>query len=287
MRRASRGVALILVLMITAVLGLLMLQLGLTAKDHTNRAQRLVDRATADVRLRSVQSALLFELATRPWEKSSDFDASTFPGEFWNFGGRSFKFLEANVSIQDMSGLIPFPQPGESAGRLAQMLRAVGVPADQARRAADNLAVMQSPPVSMPLQDPYELGVVGGLSPAQVRRVSEVGTIYPTGSFNPATATPAALAALYSGSALEGLRDLRARDDLDRSAYRAIAGEFADETALFYPGPGFRISTRVSFGVAVADEDLTVTIDPYSPAPFSFWSRRRPENKPAENTPAD
>lgn len=278
MRRTSTGVALILVLMITAVLGLLMLQLGLTAKDHTNRAQRLLDRATADVQLRSVQSALLFEMATRPWEKSADFDAATFPGEFWNFGGRSFKFLEANVSIQDMSGLLPFPQPGESAGRLSQMLQAVGVPEDAARFAADKIGAMQAPPLSMPLQDPYELGVVGGLSPAQVRRVAAVGTLYPTRSFNPGTATPAALAALYSGSTREGLGDLRARDELNRSAYRAILGEAADEMAFFYPGPGFRISTRVSLGVAVAAEDLTVTIDPYSPTPFSVWARRRPES---------
>ena len=278
MPRSSSGVALILVLMITAVLGLLMLQLGLTAKDHTKRAQRLLDRATADLQLRSVQSALLFEMATRPWEKSSDVDDSTFPGEPWNFGGRSFKFLETNVSIQDMAGLIPFPQPGESAGRLAQMLRAVGIPEEEARRAAINIGVLQAPPLSMPLQDPYELSVVGGLSRAQVRRVAQVGTLYPTRSFNPGTATPAALAALYSGSTRDGLSDLRARGELDRAAYRAILGDAADEMAFFYPGPGFRISTRVSFGVAVAEEDLTVTIDPYSPMPVSVWSRRRPES---------
>jgi type II secretory pathway component PulK len=279
----SRGVALILVLMITAVLGLLMLQFSLTAKEHTRRAQRLLDRATADLQMRSTTSALLFEMATRTWETKGSVDALDFPGEPWNFGGRSFTFLEGKVEIQDLSGLIPLPQPGETTGRLSRILQVAGVPEDEARRAAQKIGAMQAPPNWTPLQDLYELGVVADLSAAQIHRLARVGTLYPAGSFNPGTATSEALATLHSGSALQGLAELRARDELGQAAYRGIAGPATDDSVLFYPGPGFRITTRVSFGAAVAEEDLTLSIDPYSPAPFSIWSRRRPNNLVVKN----
>ena len=58
--KRQQGVALIMVLMITGILGLLMLQIGLTAREHVARAQKLLDRAEATLRLQSRESAMVY-----------------------------------------------------------------------------------------------------------------------------------------------------------------------------------------------------------------------------------
>ena len=83
------GVALVLVLSLAAVLGLLVLQLALTAKSQATRAQSLIDRAEADLAARSASADLSFALLTQPWverdsDKSNNETATTLP-EVWNF----------------------------------------------------------------------------------------------------------------------------------------------------------------------------------------------------------
>ena len=139
-----------------------------------------------------------------------------------------FPLIQLKIAIQDLSGLIPMPQPGENASRLSRILQSAGVPEDEARRAAQKIGAMQAPPQWTPLQDPYELRVIAGLSATQIQRLARVATLYPAGSFNPGTATPEALATLHSGSALQGLAALRARDELhirrDHERGRSNAG---------------------------------------------------------------
>ena len=54
--KANSGVALILVLMVTAILGILMLQIGLTARDQLRQTETLQFRAEASLALHSRES---------------------------------------------------------------------------------------------------------------------------------------------------------------------------------------------------------------------------------------
>lgn len=272
----NRGVALILVLMVTGVLGLLILQISLTVADHTSRAQRLVERTESDLRLISANSALMFALLTKPWSKDVSAVSDDPFSANWNFSGERFLVSGFEISIQDLAGLNPLPQPGAGDGLLAQMLQATGVPRERAIGAARALAAIQRPPEQIPLQDFYELGLVTGLNAQEINSLRRATTLFPTRAFNPLTAPPEALATRFSGSALRGLEALRARGELDDSSFFSALGIGGDEFVTFFPGPGFTVTTRVSSGLVTAAEELTLSIDPYATEPLLVWSRRRP-----------
>lgn len=273
--RSQRGVALILVLMITGVLGLLLLQIGLTAKEHTARAQRLLERAETDLKLRSVNAELLLAMATESWGFNPNTPPKSPYAQLWNFRGQPFSVGDGTISVQDLAGLIPLPQPGGNTDGLFLALQNIGVPPERARVAVAALQKMQGPPEMIPLQDFFELGPVGELHMDEIERLRQIATLYPSLTFNPASAPAASLAVRFSGSSLTGLEALRERGELDESGFFSVTGLGGDEFISFFPGPGFRINTRVSLRSSQAAEELTVTVDPYATEPFVVWSRRR------------
>lgn len=279
--RQQRGVALILVLMVTGVLALLLLQIGLTAREHTARAQRLLERADADFKLRSINAELMFAMATESWGVDPNRPPQGPYAQNWNFRGQPFTVNAATIVLQDLAGLIPLPQPGSGAAGLALILKNVGVPIDRARAAAAALERVQAPPDFIPLQDLHELSLISDLTPEEISRLRQLATLYPTMTFNPATAPAVSLAVRFSGSALQGLEALRERGELDEPGFFSVTGLGGDEFVSFFPGPGFRITTRVSLGVSEAAEELTLTVDPYATDPFVVWSRRRPSMESA------
>jgi hypothetical protein len=277
MSRQQKGVALILVLMVTGVLGLLVLQISLTAREHTDRAQRLIDRANADLRARSATAALLFSLATHEWGAAADPDNSDPYASQWRFDGAAFKVADAELQIQDFGGLLPVPQPGGSPQGFERALAQAGVSEGQSRVLIEQIAAIQSAPAYVPLQHFQEFALLGGLDRDTLQRLEAMSTLYPSRYFNPATAPDTALAARFSGSTLTGLRTLRENRRLDSVRYFSLTGEGGDESISFLPGPGFRIRTLVRVGEVTAAEELSATIDPYAADPFRVWSRRRPE----------
>ena len=273
----ARGVALILVLMVTGVLSLLILQISLTTREHVSRSQRLLYRAEAYFGLQSANASLMFAMATQPWSRRANAESENEFASRWNFRGTPFEVGGVAVSIQDLSGLWPYPQPGGSTAGFASALVAAGLDQDTARLVVARVGASQAHPNLVPLQDPYELGLIGGLSAEAVAKVTSIATLYPTRAFNPATAPLGALAARFSGSQLQGLISLREQNQLDETSFFGVTGLGGDEFITFFPGPGFRISTTVSFGRVSAFEEVSLSIDPYATEPFVIWSRRRPE----------
>lgn len=276
MRPKNRGVALVLVLMIVSVLGLLTLQIGLTAKEQASRAQRLVDRASAEMALRSAQSNLLLAMVTSDWAPAANAPVTNDFAAKWRFDGVPFQVDTATLEIQDLAGLLPMPQPGGSISEFEALLRAVNIDASRAATISSSLSKSQAPPENIPLQDFSELQLMGALSVDELDRIRAAATLFPSRSFNPRNAPPLALSARFSGSILEGINSLKAAGRLDESAYYAVTGLGGDETVSFYPGPGFRIGVRVSSGAAKASEELTLMVDPYSDQPFVLWARKSP-----------
>jgi len=273
----ARGVALILVLMVTGALGLLMLQFGLTVREQTARAQKLLDRAEADLKLRSVSSQVLFDLVTQTWEVNPEVSDQESYVQLWNFRGQPFGENGVTVSIQDLSGLIALPQPGENPALFERALETIGIPSQRAEDLASRIRKLQSSD-NVPLQDLSELRLILGLSGEELARLAAFTTLYPTPGFNPGTAPMESLDVRFSGSVLTGLRDLRADGRLNERNFFQVAGSVADEFMSFYPGPGFRITTQISLRDVTAAEELTLSVDPYHSDPFVVWSRRRPSS---------
>lgn len=273
------GVALVLVLSLAAVLGLLVLQLALTAKSQTSRAQSLIDRAEADLLARSAAADLSFSLVTSAWvEKASGSSeavtANNLPA-VWNFRSEVFSLNGVEFAIQDVAGLLPLPRRGESMIPLVSLMEQVGIEKARAEEVGRVAYQYQVDPANLPLQDVYQLGQVAGLSVQEIERLRPLVTVFPSFTFNPGTAPVPVLKTRYQGSALEGLLALRGEGALDAAGYASVLGIGGDEFIEFYPGPALRWQVVAEVGDARSTVESTVLIRPYEYEPFLPWSQRR------------
>ena len=86
--RREQGIALIQVLLVTGIIALLMLQMGLTAREQVARAQALADRAEVQLAAQSRESALLYTLLTEQLVRVPDSENPYVAA--WNFHGEPF-----------------------------------------------------------------------------------------------------------------------------------------------------------------------------------------------------
>ncbi len=203
----QRGTALILVLMLSVILGLLMLQMGLTAREQVHRAQVLADRSEAELRAESREVAMEYTLLTEPWLKPTTTSVlapvagSTAPpvmnpyAAAWNFYGEPFTVDSITFQLQDMSGLLPVPT--DNSAQLLALLGLLGVEPTRASVVREQLLAYQG--VLGGLRRPDFTGMDSGDS---AMGASSSG---PTASPMPVTSTPL--------QALEELRNLQAMDE--------------------------------------------------------------------------
>lgn len=273
-----------LVLAITGVLSLLILQIGLSARQQVAQAQSLLDRSEAELRLHSREAALLYSLLTRVKSSAAQGDRVSLVGEnpyaaAWNFRGDSFEIDGAVVRLQDMNGLLPAPT-ANSVDRdfryFAALLEALGTDSSQADQAARALQQSLSTTPRSSLQSFKELPLITGLSINVTERLEEGMTLYPTGMFNPGTAPPPVLAVKYGSSLLESLISTRDQGLLDPGRLEAITGESIDDmSTTFDVGPGYRLDITVAFrGIRLRRESVWTVRPASQVSPLELWSYR-------------
>lgn len=290
----ERGIALIQVLLVTGIIALLMLQMGLTARDQVARAQALSDRAALQLAAQSREAALVFSLLTEPLAKAPDSENSYAAA--WNFQGTPFLVDGITFSIQDESGRMRVPVlPGNEFERL---LLSQGVAPTLARKLNQDLMALQgiatpmrdlgdavpvgsdgkvaaSPPGRYPLQDLGELRLLPDMDPGLYRRLRPLLTLYPTPGFNPTTAPPALLKAQMTESQVAGVTSARDGESLDSQALWKLTGVMADETTVLAPGPALTVRFEMVAGESRTARTSTLIVRPYSSEPLAVWQRMR------------
>ena len=270
----ERGAALILVLMVTGVLGLLILQLGLTARDQVERSQRLLDRARAELRWHTHEAELKFALLTQPWVTGSSVATAGGISTRWRFDNQIFEVGGDVIRLQDVSGLMALPQGGGSMDEFEALLVAVGVTPDRARNAAVALQTRLSAPGSLPIQSVLEFRYLG-LTDMEIEKVRAASTSYPSQSFNPSTAPKEVMIARYrSSSEQSALIALREQGKLDASGFAAALNTPVDDITSFFVGPVFRWQIFVTEGVGGVSRERTWVVRPYDSQPLQLWESR-------------
>ena len=290
MKRQS-GIALVLVLMVTGILALLMLQVGLSAREHVARAQLLSRHAEATLLAHSREAAMFYTLLTQPWvgaggrrpEARNPYEAA------WNFRGESFSVDGVAFEIQDTSGLLLVPQPVDGARQFVALLGQLGVEPLRAERLGAQLMDAQranpldpvqvaSPgrrgPAVFPLQSVAQLRSLPDMDEALFGRLEPLLTLYPVPGFNPLTAPAEILATRLGASDLQGVLEAREQGALDASSLYALAGFQPDETTSLYPGPALRIAFRLQGADDSAWRETTAVLRPYGDEPLAIWSRQ-------------
>jgi general secretion pathway protein K len=228
--RRQRGIALIQVLLITALVLLMVGQFALTAKDQVQRAQLLADRAAVELEAVSVEADLGYALLTTDWTStgaalpsataaspavgaSGETDAAAESGgepasspaaitAAWNFVGQPFRIGDATIRIADESGKLQVPM--YDAADFVRLVEALGVPAARAERLGRQLLEHQ--------------GTFRG--PSLPRAA-------------PAATGPAGLERYVAGFPMQTLEELRDLPDMDEPLFARLR-----ERLTVYPTPG-------------------------------------------------
>jgi len=139
------GIALIQVLLITALLSVFALFLNQGAARHTHISSLAQQRAEAEVLLHSAKNELLFTLLTEPLlypsidgdDSSQQVDNKKIQNK-WNFHNQAFSLSKyVKVKIQDQSALLNINFMGSS--RLVKLLTTAGVAQKRAVQITDTL----------------------------------------------------------------------------------------------------------------------------------------------------
>ena len=285
----QRGIALIQVLLISGIIGLLMLQMGLTAREQVARAQALADRAELQLAAQSRESALLYSLLTEPLVQDPKSDNPYAVA--WNFRGVPFAVDGITFTIQDESGLLRVPDQG--GADFEQLLQGLEVAPDRARRLTRELLEMQGSQVQtrtlgeadgsalaqggglFPLQDIGQLRLLPSMDTALFARLRPLLTLYPTPGFNPTTARQELLAARLTGSQARGLADAGTDGEVDALTLWKLTGTQADETTVLAPGPGLTVRLEMELRQAHTTRTTTFMVRPYQAEAVAVWQRSR------------
>lgn len=283
MTQKTQGAALILVLMVVSILGLLSLQIGLTAKDHIARAELLQARTEAQLRLQSSEVALVFSLLTQPWEANAPEEVKNPYAAAWNFHGQPFEVDGVRYAIQDAKALLPVPQGGESTAELERLLQRLGVEPSRSRQFSDALRSGQDPdfraraPTDRPVpwQSLDELRSLGVLTADEFTRLRSRLSLFPSADFNPLDAPREVLATRYNDDIVETLSTLQSKGELDAETFARVTGLADDEFTVLYPGPALQLTTeREDPGFRLRRES-TLVLRPYAYEPVQLWGRRQ------------
>jgi general secretion pathway protein K len=284
MRGRSSGVALVLVLMVTAVLAITVLSLSLGSQARVRQSAERLERTETDLRAHSHESAVAFSLMTQPWVASESREllikAAGPYGESWNFRGQAFRVNEAQIRIQDESGLYALSWPKQSQQELVQLLESLGFTPAQVKSALMRLAEQSEsnsaePSALIPVQDLSELFVDSPVDQKLLRRLEGVVTLAPVKSFNPATAPREILAVRFGETTGSRLYELGARGEMDSASYLQVVGVPMEETTMIFPGPIFRVWVAVRGKGSITGREAVWVVRPYDFEPFSEWSSRR------------
>lgn len=272
----DRGAALILVLMVTGILGLLMLSIGLTSRGYVDQARLLQERAEASLTLHSRESAMLFTLLTNQWVADQSKQSVNPYLEKLNFRGDPFDVDGARFRIQDESGLIPIPQPGQKLDEFIQLLEELGVSPQEAAAAGDRFRALQEPDERnkstwAPIQSFGELRGAVGIADQTVRRLERVATLYPVQMFNPLTAPAEVLAVRYRGISRDAVLELRSRGELSMKSLYDLTGKGVDDFTTGYPGAALRLDIAVRVGSVALRRESSFVVEPYADFPVRLW----------------
>ena len=261
------GVALLQVLLMSAVISVLALQMSYSAKDKVSIAQAIQDKVMAEVEVRTMESELLFALATQRWVKEPQQD--NLLAQRWNFYGRPFDYGDnGQISIQDNSGLISVFNGGDkntidrAFGQLlgdnhkARMARSALVEQQGYRQGSTQTGLrgqfFQSRDEMLAALEKL------GIPPDK----AEMFTRIPYSAYLPLAAPDDSLRLWLPSRQAEAVIEARNKGELTPEQFTQLTGLQKNDYMLFYPSGRFMIQIQVQKGEARALKKMFINVSP-------------------------
>ncbi|MGO2181155.1 MAG: hypothetical protein ACTH36_02330 [Pseudoalteromonas nigrifaciens] len=268
----QRGIALIQVLLIVAVLSILALYFTQSARQQVHGATQMVDKAQAYVELHNAQANVLYALLTE--QKDPEFSSSTNNSlvNSWNFHGAKFSYNDqVTVALQDLRGLLNLHYPNTQ--RLIQLLTYSGLNDYDAQLASQQIIDWQSLDTRsdyMPsnvtarhaaIHDISELRHLG-LKQQQLQALQANTTQYKKGAFNPMSAPDSLLNALLSSDVAQHIIILRNTKQLTVREFAQVTGFEESEDIILYPSNLYKVTLQAQVGEAIVKKVIYYHLQP-------------------------
>ena len=269
----NRGIALIQVLLISAIISVFVIYIQKEARAVISLTQGLADKNEARVHLHQVESQLLFGLVT----EGAGFVTNRPEG---NFIGRPFEFDEKTTLIlQDLSGRLPLNGFDESL--VKKLLEENGLSRTHADEIIDSILDWQDKdslrrlngaeagnyngiePRNAEIQFIDELKQIKGVNDQAYKVLHDVLTVHLPKFFNPAVASDKLLVAMYGDNIAQKLIEARSNGLLTENLFFQLT-QGVGESATVALGDLIKVDISVRVGESIASKKIVFKLEPHT-----------------------
>ncbi|BBN80378.1 hypothetical protein PA25_03630 [Pseudoalteromonas sp. A25] len=271
----SNGIALVQILLFSAILTIVALYFSGSAKEQIAASQLATDRVEALVQLHSSRQALFFNLLTK---QKSIVSSSQEPYQ-WNFFGEPFELAPGvQAQLYDLSSKINIRYPQRE--RLISLLVYAGMAEQEASVWVENLLEYQDidtidtygrQEVSLsgsgnrngPISNKNEIRGLG-LEPDILDVLMPNITLFKISSFNPMNASSELLQALYGHDVASKVTQLRSVESTTKDSFKELTGIVEGDGIFIYPSNDTQVVISSSYGQVNLKHDWIVSFNPYA-----------------------
>jgi len=284
----QQGIALIQILLITAILTVFALYMTQTARQQLTMGYWASDRAQAQVELHSAQSQLLFTMLTQPLshlydeipkQPSSPLESSIATiSQSLNLHGQAFSINEhVTARVKDQAGLIHARYPLRYV--IKALIGAQGYNETQVDEMVDALLDWQdldnitaSEGAEIPnaqgrirngaLPDMFELQHITQIPARLYPLLRDNLTAHRRGNFNPMNSSVELLSALTSAQIAQQVSRLRDSQQLTKQVFIDLTDITENDEIYLYPSNYFTIELVSEVGDTVVTKKITIKLLP-------------------------
>ncbi|RHW74872.1 hypothetical protein [Colwellia sp. RSH04] len=234
--KKQRGVALVLVLFLTAIMIILAINILKQAQSQVKQSELMKDKMLAYSDVYSAKSTIVFELLTRtPQQLSKE--------KGWDFAGENIQIANSEVKIQDLNGLLNI-YGFISHKVFASVLSQCGIRASKATKVSKQVLSKHSGDENLPIDKYQRLFYLLGTVNTDVKQCIDNNITRFSGAiFNPATATKEYLVAKLG--VIRAIKVLNARSISNQelsNVVNDISPDDAESNQRNTIGPYFRVT---------------------------------------------
>ena len=282
----ARGMALVQVLLITALLMIMLISAQQQARGHLELAGIVKEHSDLNLDLISVEAELLFLLTTNEWS-----DLVKAGGKFpaINFYGKEFEFGGAQVRIQDIAGLLSINSPNRTSfSALTKALfndELLGVriadelmdwrDADQTRSeyGAEQADYGNVKVRNAGIQTLDEIRFLKSVTPDIYQKLRPYLTVF-RGGENIMNMPSELLMSRFSSTVAEQIVLSREKGQLNDGVLSSLGIDYTDEAFSLRFGRTLQITFTVQKADVKLTRSVTVTISPSRPVPVEYLEYR-------------
>lgn len=284
MQKKAHGIALIQVLLLSAILSVMLISIHVTSREHVELATQAVARAEAMVALNSMEAETFISLLTSA-KKIQPHSELSLP-KVWRFDNQPFPVENGTIQIEDTSALISLTAPTALIPILTaitgdkqtaeQLVAALDDWQDADNETRFGGAEQQDYPAGVVvrnsvIQDISELLSVKGFTPGLVDKIRPFVTMFPKKYHNIYAMSDELLAYYLDPIQLKQVLAERHAGTLTPDRFSTLTGIEQDEFIGFSVSQGLVVRFTAQRKGVKLSRQISVTLDPSAEEPLQYW----------------